>query len=341
MGNLTASAVQTSIQKGAFRPNIMLTNMSMAFYQSQDAYVAKSMFPTVPVQLSTASYYIFSKGDLARDNVQRKPQFGKVAPAQIASKTDTYTVDVDQIILGIDQIERLDLQRTKAPGSIDPRKAKTKVIAEQMNIHQDVMFADAFLKSGVWTNEYTGTSEAPTGKEFYKFSDANFEPIKFFDNLKSEMLENGRRKPNRLGLGINAFNGLKENGDLLERIKYSGSSANPALINEKILAELLGIEKVVVFESTYNAAGVGEDDDMRYICDPNAALLCYATNTPQIDEPSAGYTFTWDMLGDGNYLPVRQFEGEPGTHSEFIEGLMAVSQKKTCDELGVFLKDCV
>lgn len=340
MSNISAAGLQVDITKGLFKPNIMLTNMSMAFYQSQDAYVAKSMFPTLPVQLSTASYYIFSKGDLARDGVSRKPQFGKVQPTQIASKTDTYKVDVDQIILGLDQITRLDLQRTKAPGSIDPRKAKTKLIAEQMNIHQDIMFADAFLKSGVWTNEWEGTESAPSGKQFYKFSDANFEPIKFFDNLKTEMLQNGRRKPNRLGLGINAFNALKENGDLLERIKYSGSSANPALINEKILAELLGIEKVVVFESTYNAAGINEADDMKYICDPNAALLCYATSTPQIDEPSAGYTFTWDMLGDGNYLPVRQFEGEPGTHSEFIEGLMAISQKKTCDELGVFLNKC-
>ena len=340
MSNVTTAGIQADIQKGLFRPNIMLTNMSMAFYQKQDAYVAKSLFPTLPVQLSTASYYIFSRADLARDGVQRKPQFGKVAPIQIASETDTYSVNVDQIILGIDQISRLDLQRTKAPGSIDPRKAKTKVIAEQMNIHQDIMFADAYLKTGVWTNEYEGVTGTPTGKQFYKFADANFEPIKFFDNLKAEMLETGRREPNRLGLGIQAFNALKENGDLLERIKYSGSSANPALINEKILAELLGIEKIVVFKSTYNSAGVGEDENMQYICDPKAALLCYATNTPQIDEPSAGYTFTWDMLGDGNYLPVRQFEGEAGTHSEFIEGLMAVSQKKTCDELGVFLKEC-
>ena len=340
MSNVSASAVQTEIAKGLFKPNIMLTNMSMAFYQNEKNYVAKTMFPTLPVQLSTSSYYIFSKGDLARDGVQKKPQFGKVAPIVPASTTDSYSVEVEQIIMGIDQIQRLDLQRTKAPGSVDPRKAKTKVIAEQMNIHQDIKFADAFLKTGVWTKEYTGVTETPAGKQFYKFSDANFEPIKFFDNLKAEMLETGRREPNRLGLGIDAYNALKENGDLLERIKYSGSSANPALVNEKILAELLGIEKVVVFKSTYNAAGIGEEDDMRYICDPKASLLCYATSTPMIDEPSAGYTFTWDMLGDGNYLPVRQFEGEPGTHSEFIEGLMAVSQKKTCDELGVFLSEC-
>lgn len=337
-----AAGVQADIAKGLFRPNIYLTNMSMAFYQSEDKYVAKSMFPILPVQLSTASYYIFSRADLARDDVHTKPQFGKVDPAHISFETDTYAVDVKQIILGIDQITRLDLARTRVPGSIDPRRAKTRTIAEKMNIHQDVVFADSFFKSGVWTNEWSGV-DAKTGadKEFLKFSDDNFEPIKFFDELIGEMEEKGRRRPNRLGLGRNAYTALKNNPSILDRIKYSGSSANPAIVNERVLAELLGIEKITVFGSTYNAAALGEPENMKYICDPNAALLAYATNSPAIDEPTAGYIFTWDMLGDGNYMPVAQYDGEPGTHSEFIEGLMGFSMKKTCDDLGVFLKDCV
>lgn len=340
--SLNPAAIQAQIAKGAFRENRYLTNMSMAFFQSADAYVSKSLFPILPVALSTGSYYIFDRADLARDNVQRKPQFGKVQPFQISSTTDSYSVSVDQIIMGLDQISQTDVQRGNVTGASDPRKSKVKVISEQMNIHQDIIFAEAFFKKGAWKNELTGVESVTDGsKEFRKFSDANFEPIKFFDNLKRNMLETGRRLPNKLALGIDAYNGLKENGDLLERIKYSGSSINPALINERIIAEMLGIEKVVVFKSTYNSAPFGAEEKMQFICDPKAALLCYATDTPAIDEPSAGYTFTWDMLGNGQYLPVLQFEGEPGTHSEFIEGLMATSHKKTCDDLAVFLADCV
>jgi len=47
------------------------------------------------------------------------------------------------------------------------------------------------------------------------------------------------------------------------------------------------------------------------------------------------------MLGNGNVLPIRQFEGEQGTHSEFIEGLMATDMKKTGDDLAMFFKDAV
>ena len=40
-------------------------------------------------------------------------------------------------------------------------------------------------------------------------------------------------------------------------------------------------------------------------------------------------------------LALDQFEGEKGTHSEFVEGLMATDMKKTCDDLAMFFKDCV
>ena len=58
-------------------------------------------------------------------------------------------------------------------------------------------------------------------------------------------------------------------------------------------------------------------------------------------EPSAGYIFTWDMLGNGASVAFDQYEGENGTHAEFIEGLCASDMKKTSDDLAIFLKDCV
>ena len=342
MSIITPESIQTEIRKGAFKPNLYLTNMSMAYFQAQNKYVAKELFPILPVQLSTASYYKFSKEDLARDNVRRKPQFGKVEPAQMGLTDDSYRCFVDQIIVGLDKIENLDFSRGRAPGVADPRKAKAKFIAEQMNIHQDILFAEKFFKTGAWNNEWTGgASYDESGKGFIKFNDDNCDPIVLFDNLTTMVEENGRRKPNKLGLGRKAFNALKACPAVLERVKFGGSTANPATVNERVLAELLGLEKVVVFGSTYNKAGLGEEADMQFICNPNDALLVYATDTPAIDEPTAGYIFTWDMLGDGNYMPTLQYEGEGGTHSEFMEGLMGMDMKKTADDLAVYLHNCV
>lgn len=338
--SVTNQSIQAQIAKG-WKPNNYLTNLSVAHFQPDDWFVSPFVFPIVPVQLSTSYYYKFSKADLARDNVQRKPQFGKAQPMIFGSEEALYKCEVDQIIVGIDQIGTLDYQRAGTPGISDPRRAKVRLATEQMKLHMDRVFAEGYFKTGIWTNEYTGvTGAAPAGKQFYKFDDANFDAVHFFGNLRTEMKRNGRRNPNTLALGVEAYEGLKRNPEILERVKYSGSTANPATINQNVLAQLLEIERVVVLNSTYNAGGLGEED-MQFICDSKGALLCYAAPNPAIDEASAGYTFAWDMLGNGQYLTFDQYEGEKGTHTEYVEGLMSYTPEKVCDELGYFLTECV
>ena len=336
----TNAGIQAQIAKG-WKPNAYLTNMSMAFFQNPADFVATSIFPICPVQLSASYYYTFSKADLARDNVQRKPAFGHVPPAVMGQEDNNYKCEVDQVLVGIDQIAQLNYQRSNAPGVADPRRAKVRYATEQMLLHQDIVFASKFFKQGVWQHQMQGTKTGSGSGEFMKFSDSAFDPVGFFDDRKAEIKRQGRRTPNRLALGVEAFNALKNHPAVVERVKYTGSTANPARVTERVLAELFDIEQVKVLESTYNAAGIGQDTDMNFICDSKAALLCYATPTPQIDEPSAGYIFTWDMLGNGQPVAFDQFEGAKGTHAEFVEGLMSSDMKKTCDDLAMFMYDCV
>nr|DAR80164.1 MAG TPA: Major capsid protein [Caudoviricetes sp.] len=337
----TASGIQAEIAKGAFRPHTALSNMALAYYQNASNYFAKAIFPICPVDLSSDNYYKFSKEDLLRDDWQRKPAYGKVQPAVLSESTDTYNCKVDQMIMGIDQIRQTDLQRRQGPSIRNPRQQRTKSIAEKANIHQDVMFANGFFKAGVWNDEWEGVASSATGKQFIKFSDDNSEPIKFVDERKTDMQESTGRTPNRLALGANVFNALKEHPAILERVKYGGSTANPASVTEKVLAELFGVEKLVVLKSIQNKAAYGEAGNMGFIGDPDAFLLAYATNAPAVDEPSAGYIFTWDMLGNGQTLPILNYDGEPGTHSEYVEGLMACDMKKTADDLAMFFKSAV
>lgn len=334
-------AIMARIQKG-WEPKRYLTNMSMAFFAADKDHVAHKIFPICPVQFSTGYYYIFEKGDITRDNVQRKPEFGKVTPAKFGHTDESYKCVVDQIIVGIDQINAQNYLRAGVPASIDPRRAKVRFVTEQQLLHLDILFAQNFFKTGVWKNEFTGIeSGTPGASQFLKFTDANFDPVNFFDARKREIKLEGRREPNKLSLGYDSYIALKNHPDILERVKYSGSTPNPAIVNQQVLAQILGFEEVNVLEATYNKAAEGMEDDMDFICESDGALLTYTTPTPQIDEPSAGYIFTWDMLGNGNYMATDQFEGDPGTHSEFVEGLMSTDMKKTCDELACYLSACV
>ena len=339
---MNTSKINAQIAKGAFRPHTALTNMALAYYQDAQNYFAKGIFPICRVRQSSDNYYVFNKEDLLRDSWQRKPAYGKVMPTVISEHTETYNCQVDQMIMGVDLIRQTDIDRRQDPSIADPRKQRTKTIAEQANIHQDRVFAEKFFKAGVWANEWAGVDNtAPTGKEFIKFSNGNSDPIKFIAEQKLSVHEQTGRTPNKLALGANVFTALTQHPGILERVKYSGSTANPAMVTKNVLAQLFGVDELVVLMSIYNKAKMGADADMSFIGDPNAMLLAYATNTPSVEEPSAGYIFTWDMLGDGQILPIRQYPGEPGTDTEYLDGLMAYDIRKTADDLAVFFKDVV
>ena len=338
----TAARIQADIAKGAFRPHTALSNMALAYFQSDANSFAKTIFPICPVSLSSDNYYIFDKEDLLRDNWHRKPAYGKVNTAVLSEHTDTYTCQVDQMIMGIDQIRQTDLTRRMGPRTADPKQQRTKTMAGQANIHQDRLFAEKYFKKGAWKQEFTGIdSTSPGSNQFIKFSNGNSDPIAFVDQKKTKIHGETGRTPNRLALGVNVFNALKKHPAILERVKYGGTTANPASVTLNVLAQLFEVDRVTVPLSIMNKAGLGKDADMGYIGDPNAFLLAYATDSPSIEEPSAGYIFTWDMLGNGNIFPVLNYPGENGTHSEFIEGLMAMDMKKTADDLAMFFADAV
>ena len=341
--NLTPAQINSMIAKGAFRPHTALTNIALSYFQNSKNYFAKAIFPICRVPLSSDIYYVFDKGDLLRDGWQRKPEYGTVMPVVVSEHTGIYNCQVDQMRMGISNIRETDLKRRQGPGiARDPRKQRTRTIAEQANIHQDRLFAEKFFKSGVWANEWTGIENTTTtGNQFIKFSNGNSDPIKFIADRKLEMHQQTGRTPNKLAIGANVFNALCQHEGILERIKYGGSTPNPAQVNKNVLAQLFEVDELVVMMSIYNQAKQGAEDDMQFIGDPNGLLLAYATDAPSVEEPSAGYIFAWDMLGDGQIMPIRNYPGEPGTDSEYIDGLMAYDMRKTADDLAVFCKDVV
>lgn len=336
------STIAAEIAKGRFTPHTALSNMALAYYQDAASYFARAIFPICPVMLSSDNYYVFNKEDLLRDNWKRKPAYGKVDPSPVSEHTETYNCQVDQMIMGIDQIRATDLSRRQGPSAMNQEQQRARTIAEQANIHQDSLFAKKFFHTGVWTAEETGVdSTAPTDTQFIKFTNANSDPVRFIAAKKTEMRKQTGRTPNRLALGANVYDALCVHPAILERIKYSGSTPNPAVVTLNVLAQLFGVEKVVVLNSIENKARAGAEAKMDFIGDPNAFLLAYATNAPSIDEPSAGYIFTWDMLGNGQILPIIRYLGENGTHTEYIEGLMASDEKIVANDLGMFFAEAV
>lgn len=340
---LTPAQVRSRIAKGKFRNHAMLSNLALSFFQTSQSYFARSIFPICPVDMSAGSYYVFELEDLLRDGWQKKPAYGKVMPTAIGEHTETYSVEVYQMIMGIDEIRETDVKRREGPAfANNSRQKQTRLIAEQANIHLDKAFANGFFNKDAWNDVRTGVdSTTPGDDQFIKFSNDNSDPVDYVAGLKLEMLEKTGREPNRMAMGPDVFRGLRKHPAILERVKYTGSTANPAKVTQKVLAELFEMEHISVMKSIQNKATQGKEADIGFIANRKDMLLAYAPDRPSIQEPSAGYILTWDMLGNGQTMPIFNYDGEGGTHSEYVEGLMSYAMHKTCDDLAIYLSDVV
>ena len=54
---MTTQELAASIQKGIFKPHIYLTNVCLSYFQNMGGFVARKVFPIVPVPTSSAHYY--------------------------------------------------------------------------------------------------------------------------------------------------------------------------------------------------------------------------------------------------------------------------------------------
>ena len=323
---------------GTYKPITYLSNIAVMYFE-EPTFAHRRIFPICPVAVPSGHFYTFSKGDLARDNVGLKPPYGKVAPAVFGISNQSYSCQVYQIIIGLDQILTLPYMRTNA--TVDPRRMRVRTISEQLAHHQELDFAEKFFNATAWDNTWTGAASAdPDNKKFKKFDNSDVDPVVFFDERITDIRRSGRRKPNKLALGIDTFNALKNNQFILDRIKYSGTTQNPAIVNENVLAQIFGVDEVVVLDATYNAAEFGAPEQMEFICDSKGALLLYTPAAPSIDEPSAGYCFSY-LLDNNNYIGVSTYEGAPGEHTELMEGLIAYDEQITGQDLAIYMTDCV
>ena len=336
--NLTAQSLQVKKALGTWKPNTYLSNLAIAYFE-EPTYAHRRVFPVCPVALPSGHFYEFNKADLARNNLHQKPPHGTVAPAVFGISEKSYSCKVYQILIGLDQIMTLPYQRANA--AVDPRRMRVRTVAEQIAQAQELMFANQFFKSGVWANEWTGATASDTAnKKFKKFDNSDVDPVTFFDDRMTDIRRMGRNKPNKLALGVETFNALKNNQFILDRIKYSGTTQNPAIVNENVLAQVFGVDQVIVLDATYNAAEHGAPEEMKYVCDSKSALLLYTPDNPAIDTPSAGYSFHWTLDG-GNYIAVSTYDGAPGTHTEIMEGILAFDNQITGQDLAIYFGDCV
>jgi hypothetical protein len=126
----------------------------------------------------------------------------------------------------------------------------------------------------------------------------------------------------------------------VDRIKYSSSPTEPALVNERVLAELFDVEDFVVGKAVINLGNPDGTPNIRLVM-PKTALLCYRAKTPSLYTPSAGYIFAWESYASNAYgVAIKRFRLEH-LESDRIEGSLAFDAKVVAPDLGALFVNTV
>ena len=325
MPNPTASDVHV---------NAALTNISIAYMQGNDHFIADKVFPIVPVSKQSDRYFVYDKGDFFRSEAQvRAPGTASAGSGFGIDNTPSYFADVYAVHKDID-----DQIRANSDAAINPDRDATQYITQQLMIKRDKVWAANFFTTGVWTGSSTGTDLAAADLLNGVWSAAGSTPIEDIDKQADAILKNTGYRPNCLVVGADVHRVLKNHPDVLDRIRYT----QEGIVTEQLLASLMGVDKYLVSRATENTAAAGAADSMSFVADAQDALLTYSAPNPGLMTPSGGYLMAWNgYLGAGPQgNRIKRFRMEH-LASDRVEGELAFAAELVSASLGAFFNECV
>jgi len=322
---------------GDLHVNAPLTNVSVAFMQKAENFIATRVFPNVPVAKQSDLYWTFDRGDLNRDEMEERADGTESAGGGYGTATDNYFAKVYAFHKDIS-----DRQRGNADAQFNLDRNATNFVSTKALIKREKLFAGRYLTTGVWTFNRAGVAAGPVaGTSVLQWNDANSDPIGDIRTAKRQMLESTGVEPNKLTLSTDVYDTLVDHPDIIDRLKYGTMTGSAVKATMADLARLFEVEEVIVSKAVENIAKEGQASVHRFIV-TKAALLSYSPPAPDLETPSAGYIFSWTgrMGAANNGQRIKMFRMEH-IESDRVEIQMAFDMKRVSADLGYYFSTII
>ncbi|WP_299393271.1 hypothetical protein [Pelagibius sp.] len=323
---------------GDVHVNRPLTNMSVANWQSDDNFVADRVFPILPVEHKSDVYYIFNRGDLARDEMKiRAPRSESAGSGYRVQADDPYLCRVRALHTDID-----DETRGNTDSPLNNDRAAVNFLNQKARINRENRFITSYMALTVWSGEVTGVAAAPGAGQVLKWSDPNSTPIQDIRTAKTAVhVQSGGFMPNTLVIAQDVEDQLVDHPDIVDRVKY-GTQDGVSTVDLSELAALLKLDRIMTMRGVVNAAKEGAADPSMALLGSGKALLAYVPPNPAIETPAAGYTFVWrNYPGSGAQgQRIKTFRVDT-KNSDRYEIETADDQKRVSADCGHYFHDII
>ncbi len=317
-----------------------LTNISVAFMQSDEGFVADKVFPVVPVQKQSDKYWIFNPADWYRSDSDLKPRAPRTKSTEIdfTLSTDSFFCDVYSRAHSFDMFTMAN-----EDAALSLRTAAPRFLTHRLKIAKEIQWASTYFAGGIWATDWDGVSGTPSTNQVKQWSDYTAStPIVDITNMKRQMkLVSGGYTPNVMVMTQDVFDVLVNHPDILDRLNGGATVTNTALITQAKIAEVFGVERLFIMDTVYNSAKEGQTESNAFVATKKVALF-YVPSSAGLMTPSAGYTFAWTGLdGASAYgIDVLRYSGDwlrEQMIAEKIEVNMAYDHKIISAKMGGFI----
>ena len=322
--------------------NAPLTNVSVAYFQSSDAFISTKVFPSIPVEKRSDVYWKYSKSDWRRTDARLRAPGTESAGTGWKNTTDTYFCDVYAVHDDID-----DQTRANADGNFALDADASQLTTGQLLLLRDQDWAATYFKTGVWAQEYTGVAATPTGTQFLQWNVAGSDPLSNETGWATDFRLSTGYDFSFMVIGADVWKALKNHPAILDRIKFT----QKGVVTKDLVASFFDIPAGKLFVAYASQTSNRQTDDAvtqdaaatySWVLNSKSVLLGYSPDAPGLKKPSAGYTFTWKGYGAGNKegLSTSTMRMQH-LKSDRIESELTYDHKVVSTDCGVFLNSVV
>ena len=305
--------------------SVPLTNISVAYMQEGPS-VAERMFPRVNVTKQANKYYIYSKNDFNRVQMEKRGPGTESAGSGWTMTTSTYYCDVFALHKDID-----DQTRGNVDAPLDLDRDAAKFLAGQAKLKWDKQWATDFFAASIWTGSTTG-ADITVGTVW---STSGSTPIEDVAAQQTSIMKKTGKLANKLLIGAEVFSILRNHASVLDRIKYTSKG----VVTAELLAQIFNVEEVIIGWTMETTSVEGATGTQGFIFGKHA-LLVYAPSSPSLMEPSGGYTFVWNFPNSNQGQSISKFRMDK-LKSDRLEIEFSFDCKQTAADVGVFFASCV
>ncbi len=302
--------------------NVPLTNISVAYIQGADTFIADKVFPVVPVSQQSNVYYLFNKSDFLRDEAKPRAPGTESAGGGFQLTTAPYACLVEAFHKDVD-----DQVRANADTVLSLDQAATEFVTQKLLIRRERKWAAAYFTTGIWGTDITpGTLWSAPGST----------PLADVETGKMAILNNTGFMPNTMVMGAQVFSALRNNAAIRDQFKYTSAQS----IDADMMARYFGVERILVMNAVYESAQEGATSSMAFV-GGKSALLCYTAKSPSLLQPTAGYTFAWTgFTGGSNGWRIKRIRADL-IGSDRVEGEHALDMRVVASAMGYFFSAVV